>query len=552
MKKIVAFLLALTLCLGLLAGCVKQVSPENSGSLDEAPAESTELSEAKENLADKEAEVSGNEAGTLFDEKVTIHMTDIDDASFPFNPDWYIIDAIERACNIELDVTTIPAADYGTKLSTLIVGGDVPDLTYLPSLGLMFEYGPQGAFINVMDYLDQMPHFKAWLEKNPERAAAFLSADGAMYGFPEQGVEDANRQGWLYRKDVFEELGLEIPTNEEEFYNVLVALKQAYPDSYPLALRNMDGNMTKLTDLSGSWGAFFPYSRNNSFYDYDYRSGEWVFGPVQDEFKELLEFYNKLYEEGLLNPNVLTVDTAGWAEMMTNGTSFITYDFLSRMTSLTNAGKEFNENYHVAYMPPAAMGSKGEAICTYSATGTFAFCVSANCEDLDSVLKYVDWLYSDEARELVSWGEEGVTCERGEDGSLHWTQEIMDKVRNEGYNPRAELGMQNFGLYLLYDFQAGLAYGDEELAEAYTKTATHETPPAPILTYTDEEQAVWDTYMQSMRSYMLGEVSKFLIGSRSFDEWEDYKKEVMAMDPDSALLNIHISAYERLQKALGK
>ena len=41
-------------------------------------------------------------------------------------------------------------------------------------------------------------------------------------------------------------------------------------------------------------------------------TGEWSFGPTSQEFKELVTFYNKLYEEGLLLPNFLTIDTKGW------------------------------------------------------------------------------------------------------------------------------------------------------------------------------------------------------------------------------------------------
>jgi putative aldouronate transport system substrate-binding protein len=39
-----------------------------------------------------------------------------------------------------------------------------------------------------------MPNFKAWYEENTQYALNFMSADGALYQFPEQGVDETNRR----------------------------------------------------------------------------------------------------------------------------------------------------------------------------------------------------------------------------------------------------------------------------------------------------------------------------------------------------------------------
>ncbi len=74
---------------------------------------------------------------------------------------------------------------FSEKLNlTMAPSGELPDLIYLVGNAAVQQYGPQGAFINILDYIDQMPNFKAWYEENTQYALNFMSADGALYQFP--------------------------------------------------------------------------------------------------------------------------------------------------------------------------------------------------------------------------------------------------------------------------------------------------------------------------------------------------------------------------------
>lgn len=548
LKRTIALLLAVVLCLGILAGC-DQTKPEETTK----PTKTTTPPATNETTTPV-TEATEPTPTKLFDEPITINYTFYDAANQPFSEDWYILDALQNATNVTLNKTVYPGSDYAKKVETDILQGKVPDLAWHSSKTLAITYGPQGAFINVLDYVDQMPNFKAWLDANPERAARFLSADGSMYWFPTQGLENLNRRGWLFREDILAEHNLKVPTTQEEFYNLLVQLKQLYPDSYPLAVRSMTSSMPMLCFLSASFGAFVPYNSNVSTYDYSYETGEWFFGPVQDEFKEALEFYHKLYEEKLLIPNFLTVDKAGWTEAMTTGTSFITYDVLTNIDTFNITGKQFDADYKLNYMAPIAMGTNGAAQTYYDVTGDYGYTVSATCDEetRNNILKYIDWMYSDEGKQLMSWGEVGVTCEYDADGNLKWTEDVLKEVAADANYITLKLGLGGTGFYLLYDINAGMATYSEDLINAFKQTDTYAMVSQPVLSYDELEQKVYAKLAGPMKDYMRGEVSKFLLGERSFDSWDKYVEEVMAYDPDGELLTAHKTAYERIQKALGK
>ncbi len=546
-RRVLPLLAAASFCGGLLIGCGQA---EQTAKTTDKAAETTAVSAQETAQTTAAAAETGAASETLFAEKTTINMTVPNHDSWPYNEEWYLVDTIEKVTNTELDVTAIPMADYETKVQLYLSSGEVPDLMYLIDNAIVFEYGPQGAFVNLLEYKDQMPNFSAWLEANPERAALFMTADGAMYCAPEHGVETVQGRGWMYRQDVFEELGLEIPTTQQEFYDVLVALKEAYPDSYPLALRqfNQASGMTQLCQLAASWGTHYMNpSGTRTYHYYDYDANEWVFGPTSPEFKELVTFYKQLYDEELILPNYMTVDTAGWVEAMTNGTSFITYDFLSRILSLTEAGVVMDEDYFVEYMPPAAMGTKGEAMTKFNASGNYCFSISAQCKNLDAVLKYVDWLYTDEAMQLVSWGEEGVYAEKDAHGQMQWKDEVL---KGE-VDTRLDLGIETYGMYLRYDINAKMASNDPRLAEAYMATAEHTLPDQPTLAYTEDEEKVMEKTGTAIFSYVEENIAKFLLGKRSLDEWDAYVAEVEALGLDDVKA-VQEAAYARQLESLGK
>ena len=232
-RKGIALLCSAVLATSLFAGC------SSGSSSAAAPGSSSSAS----------ASVSNSESGPLFSEPVTFSMLIPSHASWPFQDDWYVIDLVKEYTNVDFNITSVDTEGFSEKLNLTMASGELPDLIYLVGNAAVQQYGPQGAFINILDYIDQMPNFKAWYEENTQYALNFMSADGALYQFPEQGVDETNRRGWLYRADVFEELGLEAPTNKDEFYDVLVKLKEAYPNSYPLAFRSFAGALTQLNSV---------------------------------------------------------------------------------------------------------------------------------------------------------------------------------------------------------------------------------------------------------------------------------------------------------------
>ena len=519
-KKTISLILAVILCLGIVTGCTTGgTSSANTSSNSQGG-----------------STVSPGE-GPLFSKPVSISIFTRSHPSWPYQDDWYVKKLIKEETNVDLDVTAVAEETFNEKISLVFSSGNLPDMIWSVGNNLVRQYGPQGAFINALDHVDKMPNFKKWYDANTDYALNYLSADGALYQLPEQGADQSNRQGWMYRKDIFDKLHLSVPTNQDEFYNVLKALKKEYPNSYPLTFR--DG-IDKFGMIAPSWGTSYFDATDNRMLGFDKQSNKWTFGPTQDSFKEMLQFYNKLYKEGLLIPNCLNIDTKGWQDVISNSDSFITLDYLSRIDFFNTPMRATNPEFTMAYMAPPAFGKEGINKFAYSAKDILGFVVSSKTKHLDEVLTYLDWMYSDKAVDLLSWGREG---------------ETYKTVNNErkwlNFSTAAEMkqgtGFETDGFYERFNFDAESSLFSNEVKSAIEQARPYDLPQQPVLSYTEDELEIYSTVGDTVSTFVSEEASKFLLGERSFDTWDDYVKQVNAMGVDQ-LLKIHQDSYDRIQK----
>ncbi len=111
------------------------------------------------------------------------------------------------------------AATYPDVLRTSIAGGDPPDLFY------MWGGSIAAPFIEADQVLPLDPYYEeyGWAERLVPWAAEAMQVDGVYYGVP----KSTRGMGFWYRKDLFEQNGIEIPQTYEELEAACTTLKEA-------------------------------------------------------------------------------------------------------------------------------------------------------------------------------------------------------------------------------------------------------------------------------------------------------------------------------------
>jgi len=532
-NKKMGFTLLLILIFALVAGACS--SNTNNAGMSSQPADSgtnptPQVSEQPK--PDNSATEQAAQSGPLFDEKKTFTFMVRAHNNWTYSADKPLMQMLEKRTNVKIDPLVQPLDNYDNNVNLAIASGDLPDIIYMSNVSTANKFGLEGALTNILDYIDVMPNFKQWLTKYPEITNSYIAADGGMYMFPNQGLGEGNRVSWFYREDVFKKHNLSVPKTYDELYDVLKELKKLYPDSYPLTTR--EGNLTFLRLMAAQFDTF-----HYAYYDYD--KNEWRYGPTEDNFKTMLEYLNKFYKEGLIAPDFLTMTIPKWEEMVTTDKTFISVDYLV-MDTYNIPMREKNPDYNLAFMAPPAGGPNGKQANFNNAAVWSGQTVSSTTKQAEDIMKYMDFFYTEEARELTSWGEEGVTYE------------VVDGKKRyiAPYNENQSILREKSGIFARgttnwFDWDAYMSLAEEGTRLAYEEVRKYDSKLQPKVAFTDEENEIVSTIGQAVNKHKDENASKFILGTRSLDEWDQYVQEAKKLGYEQ-LVDVHKQAYSRVTK----
>ena len=213
LKKLYFVLIAmLVLAFAGCAGVNAPAQPQESQQEEPAAEEATEAEEPTEETAAEEVEEAAPAASG---EKVTLTIESWRNDDLSIWQDVLIPAFNEKYPDIEVVFAPTAPAEYNSVLNTKLDGGTAGDLiTCRPfdtSLGL-YEAGRLAS-------LNDLPGLENF---GDVAKSAWITDDGSdIFCVPMASVI----HGFLYNVEIFSELGLEEPTTEAEFYEVLEAIK---------------------------------------------------------------------------------------------------------------------------------------------------------------------------------------------------------------------------------------------------------------------------------------------------------------------------------------
>ncbi|MFI6611000.1 extracellular solute-binding protein [Streptomyces sp. NPDC050507] len=226
---------------------------------------------------------------------------------------------IEKLLGGEVNITAVPADDYGTKFSTMVASDSLPDLFMYPEVGgvdnksgflqaTCADLTPYLAGDKVKDY----PNLAA-IPKGAWQAAIF---GGKLYGIPitRTGTGGAG----FYRHDLFEEIGitsLDQITGLDRFVEACKELTRPKKDQYAI----IAGATNVLAMSAGA-----PYA-----WRLDATTGKFTTDLETPEFRKAVETARSLYKSGCFYPGTLQMSgaqKAQYTDMFKNGKGAYVYD----------------------------------------------------------------------------------------------------------------------------------------------------------------------------------------------------------------------------------
>lgn len=518
-RKMFSAVLVLTLLISLLAAC------SGNGSGNNPPAAGSDGSPAPADSGGGQAATAdygdtGGLALPLVDKPTTIKMLVVSDST-KLNEKW-AVQELERRTGVKVNLEFYSTATFKEKLNFILASGKLPDIIHGPSLAELNDLGGKGAFAAINDYLDQLPNFKALYVDNPENnwvMKSYSDEKGNLYTWPTYGINREVNHGFLYRKDIFEKQNIPLWTNQDEFYQALKKLKELYPNSVPYSSKTQ-ANIFR--DWGHSWG-LSGYPSN-----YDEETKQWEFSFTQPEFKEMLDFMKKLYNEGLLDPEFMTDTSANWTAKMTSNNSFVTYDWIGRLDMFATQAKDAIPDYDLRYGNP--IGPSGKTL-SLPKIATFGHAVAKN-KNTEVSMKLLDYLTSPSGAELMTVGQEGVNYELDENGRPVYP-ELKDLELVDIKSLEDKYGLWTQGFYVRTDSRSVYYNFTEKEQEAQDMMKDKKLALDPVLKFTDEETSTIAELTQALQKAGEEFSAKYVLtASHGQAEWDAWLQQAKKLGED--------------------
>lgn len=470
------------------------------------------------------------------------------------------IQMIEEKFNVELQVEKngSDAAHY-EKLNLLLAADDLPDIIIGFKLPDAKSSGMKGMLLPLNEYEDLMPNYFKWMRKDSNTMKNIIAGDGNVYSAPRYDQYLRVNRVPIMRVDLLEELGLEIPTNFDELYEVLKAVKAAHPDN--LGLISAAGYQ----DLSNGWGFYFNtnvgYGTTPGMY-YDRYQDEWVYGPTNEGYLELITYFHKLWTEGLMDPEFFTTTSPTSKGTMGNFLVINNNDDWSWKMELQHKQAYPDSNLDYEIVIPFKSESMPELAVSMRQHVNSGWCwsVSAKTKYPELCASIIDWAYSEEGSFALNCGVEGVHYNFVEqDGKTVWkyVPTINREYNPEGANdPRSAYCLRHPHWYrLTRDYYDEYRADDEYMVKHYetldemSKLPGYQRGNDNIeLSFTDEQYDEMNQIILNLQTVVDEMTYKFIMGERPIEEYPQFKNEIERYG-SKRLEEIYAEAYANWKNA---
>ncbi len=375
--------------------------------------------------------------------------------------------------------------------------------------GTVVSAAKDGAFVDLAPYLADSAKYPNLSQANADVNAS-LTVDGQLIGI--YRARDIGRYGVSYRADWAEKLGLGVPQTIDDIYNMLYAFTYNDPDGNGID-DTIGMEMTSYTgpfDIMQTW-----FGCGNGWAEVD---GNLVPVQLQDEYMVALDWFKKIYDDGLLPSDWAVRTTDTWSNGCKTGENGVYIDVLDGGRRVwdyfvTNNIMSVVDNTQFASMN--LIGTiEGKTMATSGYNGYFTLSAST-CdteEKIEAALTFLDKMCDDEMITLTSYGLKDKNYEINDAGYLVDT-DAGDTALALGYT-----GLSQLVAYIPNTESTTLTpeYTERQILEKQVKAEAKQyavfNPALAYLTnsetYSDVGTTIDEIIKQARTQYICGEIDK--------------------------------------------
>ena len=386
--------LALVLCAAMLlaTGCgTKAASSDNPSSAASATESKTDTSSTAS--ADNEVpNLSG------------LEFKFFGQTRSPYDPDQKIIwDELEKRTGAKVTYQWVAQSDYKTKLNSILAGTDLPDVIFEGDMATQLNEGA------ILPLDDALAKYGANITRNwNDDDYLYLRqvSDGKIYHIP-YVLDYKYSMSTLARTDWIKKLGMEVPTSYDDWKKVWYAMKANDCNGNGDANDEIPIVCTNAGDLL-SYATMFGIKVSNNWWAETDDGLVSVFEAKN--FDKFLNEMRTLYADGILDKEFASRSDT-YKNTLDSGLAGFTIYYAERAKITTLALQQAEgADAHMEGVAPVKYENEAQLIRARTKVGTVGLTVTIAAKDkLDDIVKYYNYVFSDEGNILMNYGIEGKT-----------------------------------------------------------------------------------------------------------------------------------------------
>lgn len=542
-KKFAVLLMAFVLLVASLSGCGKKASNSNFDISSAKP-----ITENKMPITDEDIEIS-------------IYLENRSRGALETYADSEAMKELQKVTGIKVKFEH-PVGSSKDQVNLMISSGTLPDVIFTDT----YFYGAwnntqmkkaayDGMFLKLDEYIDKFaPNLKKYLEDNPEVNAQYhmREHDGSIYSIPSISSDPSFNyyDGYFIRKDWLDKLGLEVPQTIDEWEKVLRAFVTQDP--------NGNGEADEVGFSTFSWMTKYVFMPAFDIYNCNYyfnpKTNKITHGAVEPGFKEYVTMMNRWYEEGLVNPEYVSTDQKTLDYLVLNNKLGAFYCDNNNTAMKYVEGNPEMELIAVPFVKSPDGVRRTSKVDDVRLSGWSAL-ISSQTKHPVEVVRFFDYLFSEEGRDLRNWGVKDVSYTVDENGNKKFTDLIMKDPKGrsivEAYNAFTAAGV-NIGFAGVFDNDVNkelnsiLTPKQQALRNASMQYCAEVDKSAalPMSPTTLEEDETINNLSADLETYVVEMYQKFITGAEDISKYDEFLTNVNKMGMDK-VLEIKQTAYER-------
>ncbi len=508
--------------------------------------------------------------------------------------DNYVTQWIKEKTNVNIDFTYAVSGDDGkTKLNLMIYSGEeLPDIFIATgwSKAECALYGAEGVVIPLNEYLEDCENWNRFNEECPGHYEDLVMSDGNIYTYGD--VNECfhcthQARMWIYQPWVDSLNDGVLPTTTDELYEFLLKVKTQDPNGNGVA------DEIPMTGYLDGWATDPFVFISNSFLQNNNMisntnpvvaggfcldsEGKMQYQLTTDAYRDALRYMNKLYSEGLLDPQTYTQTSEQCNATLESETHLAALMGGGSMPENSDFWSQSEGAWQNWTLLPPLKGPDGVQYAYTSLSSYFGSCiglVSETCEYPEIAVQVFDLLASDEGTRVTGSGVEGINWEWVSEGTNltggtpTWRKLIPENTLEDGSVDWASYGysFKDAG----WDSDAcmsgrtaanrcGEAVDDPSMnveailysaAEVYDQYRFDTDTIIPELPYTEDQSKQISEYTVSIGAYANSATIRFITGDMDIEnDWQTYLDEMDKMDLEG-YIKVMQDAYDAFESSL--